>query len=300
MIKKLSVFFGENKNYKIVRDLMLVFITGFISAFGINYFILSNNFIPLGINGIAVMANSLFGTNVAVVSLAFNIPLLITSFFFINKKFVFYTLLFILVNAIFLFVLAEVNIVFNTEGKNVLLDAVFAGVLLGLRTGILVRIGGSSGGLDIVAALIQKKLPSVNFEKILFYLGFIIIGASFFVYGQNVYSVILSIVFNYILTYVVNFVLEGYKSVLEFKIITSEADSLIMHIISELKHGVTVTKVKGGFTEEEKIMLICVVNKREIANFKNIICCYKGTFAYITVAKEVIGNFRRGKWEIPK
>jgi uncharacterized membrane-anchored protein YitT (DUF2179 family) len=280
--------------------MFIIVFSSFVSAVGMRYFILTNDFIPAGIEGISVMIGYVNGINIGYLTLIFNIPLLIAAWFFINKKYVLYTVLFIVVNSAFLLVSPYVNIEFNTEGKNILLDALFAGILLGFRTGLMLRIGGSSGGIDIIAAMLWKKFAHINFDKIMFVLNIIVLGAAFFVYGFSVYPVLLSVFYSFIHRFIVNIMLEGPKNALEFKIITDDPETLVPKIIKELKHGVTVVSVKGGYTSDDKKLLICVVNKREIARFKKIIRQHKNTFAYISNVSDIVGNFRRGRWEIPK
>lgn len=290
----------EHKFFKLAKDGAIIILTAFLSAIGTYYFIVGNNFIPMGIEGIAVMLQAVTGMNIGILSLILNLPLLAIAWFVINRKYVVYSVAFILISSLLLILLPYTDFQLNTADKNVLLDAIFAGILLGLRTGLMLHIGGSSGGLDIIASMIHKKQPYMNIEKILFVLNVGIIVASFFVYDYIIYSVLLSIFFSFVFSYIINVVLQGPKNALEFKIITEDSDKIAQAIINELKHGVTIIKAKGGYTDGDKCCMLCVVNKRDIADFRSIIKRQDKTFAYISEVNEVIGNFRRGKNELPK
>jgi uncharacterized membrane-anchored protein YitT (DUF2179 family) len=290
----------ESRAYKLARDWIFVVLMSAVSALGLNFFVFKNDFAPAGVDGMATMLQSLTKWNAGYFSLIINIPLLVVGWFFINRKYVVYTLAFIMLNGGLLIVIPYLDIHFEATWDNEALDALFAGIILGFRAAVLLRIGGSSGGLDIIAELLHKKFGHISFVKVLFILNIIIVSSSFFVYGSNLYPIMLSTVYCFVYSYIINIIMRGPKSALEFTVITEEAEELIKQIINRLKHGVTVIPAQGGYTGEKKQMLKCIVNKREIAEFKRVLKNFDNTFCYITEINEVTGNFRRGRWEQPK
>jgi len=87
---------------------------------------------------------------------------------------------------------------------------------------------------------------------------------------------------------------EGYK----FEIVTSEPEVIAEELMTRLKHGVTEMRVHGMYSNTDKHMLVCIINKRQIGEMMKIIKSHPGTFASFQKVNEVFGNFKRyTKWE---
>lgn len=289
-----------NSMSKIIMENIIIVIVAAISALGFHIFVFPVNFTPMGVDGISTMLQAVTDVNAGIYSMLINAPFLIAGWFFINRKYVIYTIIFTIFNTVFLLVLSYVDFSALDMRDNDLLAALFAGAILGFRAGVMIRIGGSTGGLDVIAALLHKKLTHINFEKLFFVLNIITVGMSFFVYGYQMQPILLAIIYSFVYTRIMSGVLQGPKSALEFRIITNSPAKLVEQIIKEIKHGVTVVEAKGGFTDNEKKMLFCAVNKREVVRFQKIIRQHPETFAYYSEINDVVGNFRRGRNEIPK
>ena len=172
------------------KEIGIVVLSAVLSAFTLHVFVFTNNFAPSGIDGIATMLQKTTGFSAGWFSLIINIPLLVIAFFFINKKYVIYTIIFTALSSAGLVVLETLHFYQYTAENERLLAAIFAGLLLGVRTGLMIRIGASSGGVDIIACIVQKKKPYFHIERIISIICYIIIGLSFFVYENNLNSVI--------------------------------------------------------------------------------------------------------------
>lgn len=290
----------SKKIIELVFGGLLTALAAVISALGLHLFVFPVNFAPAGVDGISTMLQSMTGINAGYYGLIINVPLLIAGWFFISRKYVVYTLIFTVFNSGLLFLLPMLDLSWLSYESNDLLSALFAGVVLGFRAAVMLRIGGSSGGLDIIAGLLQKKYTHVNFEHLLFVLNSVIIAGSFFAYGFNLHPIMLSILYCFVYSWIIGIVMQGPKCALEFRIVTNMPEVMTRAIIAELKHGVTVVPSKGGFTNQDNVMLFCVINKREVSQFLNIIHKHMGTFVYYSEVNNVIGNFRRGRNEVPK
>ena len=180
-----------------------------------------------------------------------------------------------------------------------MLSAVFSGALLGVRTGLMVRIGASSGGVDVIASMIQKKNPYENIERYISVLCFIIIGASFFVY-KNPECIFLSVIQIFVFEKAMELVMKNIRNAVEFKIITDNPDVLKEEILLNLKHGATIVESKGMFTGNQKTIIFCVVNTRQVPEFMNLLKKYDKLFVYCSDVSSVNGNFRWHKEDIAK
>lgn len=288
-----------NKKTKIFTEIFLTLLSAIISALTLHVFVYNNKFAPSGVDGIATMLQEITQINAGIYYFVLNIPLLIIAWFFLDKRFVVYTVLFTVLSSAFIYLLAEINFYQYKAENERLLAAIFSGILLGIRTGIMIRLGSSTGGVDIVASIFQKRNTHINIERIISVICYAIILASFIVY-KDLNSILLSFVQMYIFEWGVNFVMKDNRDAVEFKIITKYPEELKQEILFELKHGATVMESKGMFTGEDSNMIISIVNQRQIPEFLKIINKYPKTFVYYSKVMGVRGNFRWRKSDIPK
>jgi uncharacterized membrane-anchored protein YitT (DUF2179 family) len=219
-------------------------------------------------------------------------PLLIAAWFVLKKRYVIYTVLFTLVASVSMLIFEWCGMPqFVSEGDR-LIAAIFSGALFGIRTGLMIRISASSGGIDIIASMINKKFPYRNIENIITFICYGIIGISYFVYDENIMSVLLSVVQMFIFERASGRLLKESRSAIEVKIITKHPEALKDDIIYNLKHGATVLESRGMYTDEGSSIIISVINIRQIPEFFDILKKYPDTFAYYGEVSGVRGNFR--------
>ena len=120
-----------------------------------------------------------------------------------------------------------------------------------------------------------------------------VVGIAFFVYGMKVTPVICTLLNLFIANVIVDNGLSGIKNGYKFEIITDRPAEVSDELITRLKHGVTEIKVHGVYSDTDKYMLVCIINKRQIGEMMKIIKQYPGTFASFEKVNEVFGNFKR-------
>ena len=272
-------------------NVLLTIVGAALSAFGLHIFVYPAGFAPLGIDGIATMLQEMTNFNAGYYSLMFNIPLLVIAWFIIKKRFVIYTLLFTILSSVMLVVLEAVSFYeFHGTGE-LIIPAIFSGVILGVRTGLMLKIGASAGGIDIIAAMIQKKRPYLNIERTITLICYVITFLSYFVY-HNVTSILLSVVQMFIFDKFAGGMLKDSRNAIEVKIVTKEPEAIRNEIIYKLKHSATIVNSRGMYSDDESTMIISVINIRQIPEFIDIIKNHPDTFAYYGELMGVKGNFR--------
>lgn len=287
--------------YKRSHLLDHVFIALAAALMALNYyiFILPNQFAPAGLSGINTMAQYLFNFSVGYLSLIENIPLALICFFRVDKQFAVKTATNVIVFSVLLLLFQNkvINIerfIYHTnDGKSTLLAPVAAGTINGFITAISLKHGGSTGGMDYVAAMIHKQKPAYSMIHISFAINLIVATVSYFVYDFKIEPVILCIVYSYLTTRVGDYILKGGKEALKVEMITSHPEEITEHIVRELHHSSTILQAQGGYSHQSKTMLICVINKHQITKFTDIISQYPDTFACVSSVNETLGNFRR-------
>ena len=287
------------KAIRTVADVLLIIIAAFLSAVGLYTFVNPANFAPSGVDGISMMVQKLTEINMGYVSLAINVPLLIIAWFFISRRYVIYTSLFTVVSSVAMIVMEKMNM-YEYVTENHVWIAVFAsGIMLGVRTAIMIRIGGSTGGVDIIACIVQKKKPYMNIETLISIFCYVTIGISFFVY-RNIESVIMSVIQTLIFNLAMNSVLKTTRNAVEVRIITSDPEQFKDDILLNLKHGATLMDCKGMFTGEEKSMIVTIININQMDELIKLSRKYPNSFVYFSEVNGVWGNFRWRKHDAVK
>ncbi len=262
-------------------------------------FVYPANFAPSGVDGISTMLYQITGVNAGVFSLVINLPLLCIAWFILKRRYVIYTVVFTVLSSVVLIVLEQISFYQYIHENGGLLAAIFSGVLLGVRTGTMLRLSASTGGVDIVAGICQQKFPYIRIEKIISLLCYAIILLSFFLY-RDLNCILLSIVQMFVFEKSVTYVLKDDRDAVELKIVTKTPERLKKDIIFNLKHGATIVESKGMFTDEESNLVLSVVNLRQVPEFLKIIKKYPDTFVYYTDVSGVNGNFRWKKDDVAK
>ena len=282
-----------------LMDHVIIALIAALMAVNYYVFILPNQFAPAGLSGINTMVQYLFSFSVGYLSLIENIPLALICFFRVDKQFAVKTATNVVVFSVLLLLFQHrvINIdrfIYHTEDvKSTLLAPVAAGTVNGFITAISLKRGGSTGGMDYVAAMIHKRKPAYSMIHISFAINVAVAAISYFVYDFKVEPVILCIVYSYLTTKVGDYILKGGKEALRVEMITAHPREVTEHIVRELHHSSTIVQAEGGYSHQGKTLLICVINKHQITKFTDIISQYPDTFACVSTVSETLGNFRR-------
>lgn len=287
------------KRIQVIFEILLIIIAALLSAVGLYSFVNPASFAPSGIDGIAMMLQKLTNINMGYISLAINIPLLIIAWFFISKKYVVYTTLFTVISSILMIVMEQIDMYQYVSQNNTWIAVLASGIMLGIRTAIMIKIGGSSGGVDIVSCIIQQKKPYLNIENLISIFCYIIIGISFFVYG-NIESIIMSVAQMLIFNFAMNYMLKTTRNAVEAHIITDDPQEFKYDIINNLKHGATIIDGTGMFTGESRKTIITIINLRQMNDLIKISKKHPNSFIYFSEVNGVWGNFRWNKSDIAK
>ena len=234
-----------------------------------------------------------------------NVPLLIIAARVLNKPFAIKTFITALVMTAVMFMLTnfidptyeKFTIAKTPEVTDVgtrLVSAILGGAMGGVSLACAFKVNASTGGADVVGAMLQKKYPHFGVGAMIFVVNSVIMAISIFVYQDNLMPVFLSLIYMFATSVVCDAIMQGSKSALKFEVITEHADEISKDIIEEIGHGVTTTPAKGMFEGREKKLLICVIKPRQISKFQAIVARYPDTFAYVGSVNEIIGKFNRG------
>ena len=281
------------------KGLTYLFIVGLalLNAMSYTLFIFSNRFAPAGINGICTIIQHICGINLGYLSLIINIPLAIWTMFKVGRSLASRSMLYVAAFSIFLIVLEQLDLsafAYETaNGTSKILGPLVAGLINGVVYAMLVRTSASSGGADFIAAIIHKDRPDLNFFIIVFTINVFVAGASYFVFDYQIEPVILCIMYSFMSTMVSDKMMRSGRSAVRCEIITDYPHEISADIISKLHHSATLLPAKGMYSGRETNILVCIVNKTQLAALSAIIKEYPHTFAVMSSVNEVFGNFKR-------
>lgn len=179
--------------------------------------------------------------------------------------------------------------VWNLAGNDLLLSALYGGVIQGVGIGLVFLGGGTTGGTDMMAAIIQKFLKHYSIAQIMQVIDAAIVIVGMYVFGMH--KALYAIIAVYLVTKVSDGLIEGLKFSKAAYIITGKPDEISNMIINDLDRGVTGINVKGMYSGQDKLMLFCVVNKKEIVMLKEKVDeIDPAAFVIVTDAREVHGE----------
>lgn len=287
-----------------VLSYTVVVVMALLQTVNYHIFIVANNFAPAGLNGIATMLQYKTGFSISYMSLIINLPLCALAFFLISKKHALRTLVFTLLYSFTYLYVQKLDLeafIYDAKGHDTIFPAIISGVIAGVIAGLCLRNEASSGGMEIVSRYVHKVHPNANFFLVNFVINAVIAFVSLFVYsdGGNLdyKPVALCITYCFVSNIVGNHIIRGTKIAYKFTVITTHPDEIIDEITHILKRGATRIEGKGVYTGAEKTVLLCVVNKHQITDFKRIIDKYDNTFSFYETANETYGNFDNKKIE---
>lgn len=275
-----------------------IILSAILLAFVYYIFIVTNNFAPAGLNGIATMIQYKTGFSISFMSLLINIPLSILAYFLVQRDLAVKTMVFSLVYSIGFLMLQNSNLSFiqyNAFGHDTIYPVILSGVLAGAVYGMCFRNNASTGGTDILSRYINKVRPDTNFFIVTFALNAVVAVVSIFVYSEaelNYKPMALCIIYCFISTFVGNLLLKTTKTAYKFTIITTHKEEFVEEITRNLHHGCTEIDAIGTYTGTKRAVLICVINKHQLIDFQKIVAQYDDTFSYFEVVNETYGNFK--------
>lgn len=263
---------------------MLIILGATIAGIGINIFLEPMNIAPGGISGAAVLLSRLLKgkLSVGMLTIIINIPLFVIGYIIIGRKFVGKSIVGTLIFSIMVDVTSRINVM--TGGENKLLFALWGGVVTGCGFGMIFRGGASTGGTDIIARILQKKVQLLTIGNALLMMDLIFLAIVALVY-KSVEAALHTGITVFVASKVVDMVEAGINYAKEIWIVTDAPNEIAENIMSKMGRGVSLIEGKGMYSKKKKSILICVVFNRQVSNIRKIINKYDAN-AFVTI-KEV-------------
>lgn len=268
-------------------DLLVYIAGGIIYSVAVLLFLSGNEISPGGLTGIATVLNYLFMLPIGTVMFLLNIPILIVGFMKLGGVFILKTTVATVIISIILDIIESF---LPAVAVDPILAAVFGGLLMGLGISMFMLRGATTGGVDIIAKLINRRFPHMMVGRLMLLSDAVVVALSAFAY-KNVESALYSVIALYASSRVIDMMLYGADKGKIVYIITEKSAEMSGEIMSLVKRGITVIGVTGAYTGRRLNMLMCTVRRNEVS----AVCRLArendaGAFIVIAEAGEILGE----------
>ncbi len=280
----------KKSSFRLKNFVMLTF-SGVVNAVGIVLFLTPSNLFDSGFSGTSMFLASVTGLPLALFLLILNLPFFIFGYRKLGAAFTVYSVYAILIYSLASYLLEDLKDVmgFTGEGSDILLGAVFGGLISGVGSGFTIRFGGAIDGVEVLSVIFAKRLGITVGTFVMVYnvILYVLIGI---VKGSWVYPLYS------VLTYAaaiksVDFIVEGLDKAKAAMIITTEAKTISQRLSEEFGRGITLISASGYYSNTEKTVVYFVVNRFQIGRLRSIVReADRNAFVTITEVSDVFSN----------
>ena len=299
-----------------LKQVLIILGASLATAFSVEVFLLPSHTLVGGATSISSFLDiiltgldrSKWYMSVGVWQLLINIPIIIYCFLQFRRHFAMKTAIYVVLIAVELVVLRICNLgeifksVMSKDPSNydVVIYVLLGGALHGVSLPMMLSVNASTGGSDIVGLIVEKhsKRGSSSAMRVMFAVNITVVAIASVVYyfvkndgGAAVNMFIYSVASMFIAEIVQETIFKGFSSAIELEITSEKPEEMIEALKEGLKHGVTSVKVTGGYTKQEKTLILCVISKSQLTKARRIINKVDpNAFAYVENVKEVLGK----------
>lgn len=273
------------------KRIMVVIFGSLLVAVSLNFFLINANVYASGFSGAAQLVSSILddqlgiSVSTGILLFLFNIPVIILGWFKVGRGFTIYSIISVVFATIFLEVLPVLSL-----SNDIILNAVFGGVIAGVGIGLSLKLGASTGGMDIVAMVLSRLQDKPIGTYFLLLNGVIIVLAGVLYEPENALYTMVAL---YVTTSVIDMIHTRHEKVTAM-IITLKAEELQKAIHQKMVRGITIVPAKGAYSNEEKSMLYLVITRYELYDLEKIINeVDPQAFTNIVQTVGIFGFFRR-------
>ncbi len=254
----------------------------------VNCFSAPNRIAPGGVTGIATVLHVLVPSlPIGFTILAMNVPLLIMARLKISRAFAVRTVTCTVISTVVIDVSARFLPVYRGD---LFLASVMGGVLAGVGLGLIFLRGGSTGGTEIVARLLERRFPHIPIGRLMLVVDAVVIAVAALVFG-NVESAMYAVVMVFVISVLVDTLVYGGRGGKLVLIFSEQYQTITKAVLEQLNCGVTKLHSQGGYTCEERDVLLCAIRRTQVYALRRLVARLDpAAFLVITSAEEVFGK----------
>jgi uncharacterized membrane-anchored protein YitT (DUF2179 family) len=249
-----------------ILQYLVVAVGCLLSAVSINSFLVPHHLLSGGVSGLAIIFYYLFKLPIGLQILGMNIPLFYAAYRLIGKE---YTIKTLYGTALFSFFVDATQFLSSTTlVDDPIISAITGGIVSGIGSGLVFRVDGSGGGLDIVSSII-KKYYSLNVGIVSFAINCVIMFIAAILFGIKL--AVLTLIAMFIAAKITDNVVEGINRKKTVYIVTYKTDEIVKAILKEVGRGATILHGEGAFTRQQKQVVFVVVSLTQISQIKLLV-----------------------------
>lgn len=274
-----------------IKKIFIIILGALLNAIAMNFFLIPANVYASGFAGVAQLVSSIvesftpFTISTGILIFLLNVPVTILAWVKIGKAFTIYSFLSVFLLSAFMEVIPVMQL-----SSDIILNAVFGGVIGSAGVALTLKYGASTGGMDIIAMVLSRMKDKSIGTFLLFINGSIIISAGFLFGAEKALYTLIAL---YVSTRVIDAIHTSHEKLTVY-IVTNKSEALTEAIHANLVRGITLLPAKGAYTKEDKEMLMMVITRYELYDIEHIIKeVDPEAFTNIVETTNVFGLFRK-------
>lgn len=279
----------KNKTSDLFKDLVSYIVGSVLLAISIDMFFAPNRIAPGGLSGACTMVNYLTHLPIGTMTLILNVPVFIWAFAELGIREVMKSLIATVISSVAIDALVPIIHPYNGSP---MLASIFGGVLQGVALALVFMRSATTGGTDLIARLLGRRVRFVSIGKLMLCVDGVIVAASAVVY-QNIENAMYAIIAIFVCSRLIDAILYGTDigTGKVLFIISPKNDEIANDILSDVDRGVTILKSRGAYSGREGEVLLCAVRRFEVSKVKDIVHSIdKSAFIIVGEAGEITGE----------
>jgi len=269
---------------KPIHEVFITLVSAFLVAVGTNLFLVPHHLLSGGVTGVASIIGYMTGWNISLLYFVLNLPLIVWGWRAVGRRYILLSCLSVICTTWFMAIIPQYQVT-----KDPILGAIFGGIVSAIGIGLSLRVGGSTGGFDIVGSIVTYKHDFAMGNILLILNGIVILVLGFY---KSWDLALYSMLSTYIKGKVVDMIHVDHIKVTCF-IVTKKKNEMLCQL-RKLHHGITCMHSEGGYSEEDNYMLMTVTTRYEVpAVRKTVMETDPKAFMNVVQSTEILGRFKR-------
>lgn len=264
MMMKLREINLAKEGKQIAKDYLLILLGTFLGGAAFDWFFLPYSIAPGGVTGIATVLGHFVPLGVGVISFAINLPLFVLGWRNVGWRFALRSFIAMTLMSVFIDIVKPQDI-----SGNVMLAAIFGGVMLGVGLGLVVRAGATTGGTDMAAQMIHNAIGFASVATILLVIDAAVVGLAALTFGMQ--AGLWALITLFIATKAMDAVIKGFNTAMQFMIISNHSQEIVRRIHHDIDRGCTRLMAEGTYSGRPVGTLICILSRTEAPRLKKIV-----------------------------
>lgn len=274
-------------SWRTVRDIALIVLGTSVYGFGLVYLNIPNDLAEGGVTGITLIMRALWDINPAYSTLILNIPIILLGGKILGRRSLVYTVIGTFGLSFWLGFWQTVPLLIDLQ-HDLLIVALLAGLIAGIGSGVVYKVGGTTGGVDVLARILEKNFGITIGRSLLIFDVFVLLLSLTYI---DLKRMMYTLIFSYVFARVIDSILDGGYSAKGIIVISNHSEEIAPILMNELERGVTFLNGEGAYSGGNKRIIYMVVSGREISEVKRIVADFdQQAFVSVINVHEVEGE----------